>query len=247
MILLTILIFALAIFLGLYFAQIKGAIGENRVARKLNLLPQNQYRLINNVLIKTNNGSSQIDHVLVSVYGIFVIETKNYKGIIYGGEFSDQWTKNVYGNKYKFFNPLKQNYGHIMVLSELLRLDKNMFIPIVVFSDEAKLRLDVKQAVVNISNLNYVIGQYKVPRFQENKLDEIVSIIQSNNIDSKENRKEHVQQVKGQVNAKKTKIKMNICPRCGGQLVKRSGKYGKFIGCSNYPSCRYTAKIETHI
>lgn len=60
-------------FLGLYFTQIKGSIGENRVARKLNSLPQNQYRLINNVLIKTNNGSSQIGHVLVSVYGIFVI------------------------------------------------------------------------------------------------------------------------------------------------------------------------------
>jgi len=33
-----------------------------------------------------------------------------------------------------------------------------------------------------------------------------------------------------------------ICLRCGSQLVERNGKYGKFIGCSNYPNCKYTSK-----
>lgn len=34
----------------------------------------------------------------------------------------------------------------------------------------------------------------------------------------------------------------DVCPRCGGTLVKRSGKYGAFMGCSNYPKCRYIKK-----
>ena len=51
--------------------------------------------------------------MVLSEYGIFVIETKNYSGWILGGEYSEEWTKNVYGKKYKFRNPLKQNYTHV--------------------------------------------------------------------------------------------------------------------------------------
>ena len=33
------------------------------------------------------------------------------------------------------------------------------------------------------------------------------------------------------------------CPECGGELLYRSGRYGRFIGCSNFPTCRYTEQI----
>ena len=36
----------------------------------------------------------------------------------------------------------------------------------------------------------------------------------------------------------------NLCPKCGGELVKRNGKYGEFYGCSNYPKCKYTREIK---
>ena len=61
----------------------KGAVGETVVATELGLLPRDKYRVLNDVTLPTPNGSSQIDHVVVSIYGIFVIETKNYKGWIY--------------------------------------------------------------------------------------------------------------------------------------------------------------------
>ena len=70
----------------------KGAIGEKRVARILEKLPEGKYSVINNLLLNNSGYTSQVDHVVVSVYGIFVIETKTYQGIISGGENSEQWT-----------------------------------------------------------------------------------------------------------------------------------------------------------
>lgn len=57
---------------------------------------------------------------------------------------------------------------------------------------------------------------------------------------SKEETKEHIQEVKTTIKETKKKIKAGTCPKCGGELVLRKGKYGKFYGCSNYPKCRFT-------
>ena len=70
------------IIIGLFFLlrwliPSKGKVGEKVVASKLDHLPKDQYRVLNNVTIPTPKGSSQIDHLVVSIYGIFVIETKN--------------------------------------------------------------------------------------------------------------------------------------------------------------------------
>jgi len=40
------------------------------------------------------------------------------------------------------------------------------------------------------------------------------------------------------------KNKSKVCPKCGGELKERMGKYGKFLGCSNYPKCQYTENIK---
>jgi DNA topoisomerase-1 len=49
---------------------------------------------------------------------------------------------------------------------------------------------------------------------------------------------------KTKINEKIASIKTNggVCPKCGGKLIMREGKYGNFIGCSNFPKCRYTQK-----
>ncbi|MBS4955798.1 MAG: NERD domain-containing protein [Clostridium sp.] len=71
--------------------NIKGSIGERKVSKALNTLDNNEYKIINNLMIITDRGTTQIDHVVISVYGIFVIETKNYKGLIFGNEYDDNW------------------------------------------------------------------------------------------------------------------------------------------------------------
>jgi len=52
----------------------------------------------------------------------------------------------------------------------------------------------------------------------------------------------HNDVIKAKNTETKVKVDAGICPKCGGKLVDRTGKYGDFIGCSNYPKCRYTLK-----
>ncbi len=235
-----ILIAVLVIIIKIFKSRIKGAIGETVVASRLSGLPMEQYRVINDVMLYTDYGTTQIDHVVVSVYGIFVIETKNYKGWITGNEYGDYWTKNMYGKKYSFRNPLKQNYAHVKALEKQLDVGKSKFIPIVAFSDNCEIKVDTEANVIYFSNLKRVIREYTEIKFQEDELDMLEDKIYSINIIEKEERKEHIKNVKMNVQNRNSKISAGICPRCGGQLVPRSGRYGRFVGCSNYPKCRYT-------
>ena len=75
-----------------------GKVGERKVSRKLNWLSK-EYITLNDIMIPTEYGTTQIDHVVVSPYGIFVIETKNYKGWILGDERADEWTQSLLGKK----------------------------------------------------------------------------------------------------------------------------------------------------
>jgi hypothetical protein len=93
--------------------KIKGLIGERRVRKQLSKLPTENYKILNDLIIKGRKVTSQIDHIVISPYGIFVIETKNYKGWIHGSEDSEYWTQTFYKYKTKFRNPIKQNWGHI--------------------------------------------------------------------------------------------------------------------------------------
>ena len=229
-----------SIVITLFKPKIKGWFGETAVAVILAGLDKEEYKVINDVMLKTEYGSSQIDHVIVSIYGIFVIETKNYKGWITGSEYSDQWTKNMYGNKYKFRNPLKQNYGHVKALEMHLELKEDDFIPIVVFSVDSELKVKTTKPVIYTVNLNKEIRKYQDRKFTLEQVECFKNKILELNINSREARKEHVNNIRTDIIEKTNNIENKICPRCGGELVERSGKYGKFIGCSNYPKCRYT-------
>ena len=61
----------------------KGKLGERSVSKRLKRLDNNKYKVINDVILKTSRGTSQIDHLVVSNYGIFVIENKNFSGNIW--------------------------------------------------------------------------------------------------------------------------------------------------------------------
>lgn len=218
----------------------KGAIGEKRVARILGKLPEGKYSVINNLLLNNSGYTSQVDHVVVSVYGIFVIETKTYQGIISGGENSEQWTQNIYGNKYEFRNPILQNYGHIKSLKQTLGDYKNVpFISIVAFSRQANLRVSSNVPVVYWSQILDVIKGYEIPVIKESDVRRITRLLMASNTDSKETRKDHVKNVRANVKKRQETIASGKCPRCGGDLVLRKGKFGPFYGCSNYPKCTF--------
>ncbi|OTG65724.1 NERD nuclease [Acinetobacter sp. ANC 4470] len=100
---------------------LKGKFGEFAVSVHVKKYLTEEYILLNNcTLPDEQSGTTQIDHILLSPYGIFIIETKNYKGWIFGGERQKMWTQKIFKNSYKFQNPLHQNYKHQKVLEAVL-------------------------------------------------------------------------------------------------------------------------------
>ncbi|MBC30954.1 MAG: hypothetical protein CMH48_08915 [Muricauda sp.] len=129
------------LFKKFYLPKIYGSLGEFYVARILKRLNKKDYIVYNNIYLKKNGKTSQVDHLIISIYGIYVIETKNYKGWIFGHEKSKYWSQTLYKKKYKFFNPVIQNWTHINFIKSLSRDLKNThFFPIIVFTGKAKLK-----------------------------------------------------------------------------------------------------------
>lgn len=230
------------VLLKIFGPQIKGSVGEYRVVRQLNKLPKENYRILNDVMLQTEKGTSQIDHIVISPYGIFVIETKNYRGWIHGNEYSDYWTQSIYQKKIRFRNPIKQNWGHIVVLKELLKEYADVpFYSIIVFAGSAELKnVDTKTDVIYDGMIYNTIMNYRgFPSLQLEDIEKIVEQLTALSINDRQARKQHVQDIRSEVMERQLKEDSLICPKCGGILVSRSGQYGEFYGCSNYPKCRY--------
>ena len=231
-------------FLGKWTWESKGDRGEHRVADILASLNENEYRGLNDVMVRTKDGkTSQIDHVVVSAYGIFVIETKNYSGWIFGNEKAENWTQVIYQEKHKFRNPVKQNWSHIYALKDLLAEYKNIpYFPIVVFVGSAELKeIESSVPVVYGSQLLGVMHSKSTARcLSDADVQKISDTLLAKNIGSEETRAEHVQNIRQDVLERKLKMENRICPRCNGELKLRNGKNGKFYGCSNYPRCHFT-------
>lgn len=219
---------------------IYGKIGEQKVKRKLNRLifGRVEHKLINNlILVDENLKSHQIDHVEIRHNGIFCIETKNYSGVIFGNEKQNKWTQCLYGGEKNYFlNPVKQNNSHIYYISKVLG-SKYKINSLIVFVKNNSNNIDCEKVI----NLN------KLRKYLKNYNDGIcLSTEEMNNIyDKLINSNQHISNRTHIKNIRKTQkeINLGICPRCGGSLIIRNGKNGKFYGCSNYPKCKFVKSI----
>lgn len=225
---------------------IKGWMGEvqGTLAKKIFLDPK-VYVDINNITIPTLNGTTQIDHVIVSRFGVFVVETKNMSGWIFGDEKNPQWTQSIFGKKYKFQNPLHQNYRHTKALSDFLGIDHSKFISMVMFWGECELKTPFPPNVMNRGYVSY-IKSYTTVLFSDQDVQEIVTALRDGMLPkSWATRRQHVASLNERFSSTTT------CPKCGNPLVLRKAKSGanagsQFYGCSKYPVCRYVSKLEPH-
>jgi hypothetical protein len=223
--------------------RIKGGVGESRAARELNKLKGDEYEVLHDVLLSTRRGSGQIDHIVVSTHGIFVIETKNYGGWIFGHENSEYWTQTIYKKKTKFRNPIKQNWAHIYALKETLSdFGHVKYNPVVVFAGRAELKGVSAETPVIYSHelLRTVTVQQGTPTLTVEQVHDVAARLRQTNIQDRPGRQAHVHHVRSSAHEREQRERSRLCPRCGGDLVARKGPYGKFYGCSNYPKCRYT-------
>ena len=125
-------------------ARRSGRRGEKMVAKELSRLKGKDFIVINDLMLPASNGrTSQIDHVVVSTRGIFVIETKNHAGRISGGEHAQYWQQHLSSRSFTFYNPLLQNRSHLRAIRRLLpKMDAQLFATMVVFTEA--WRLDIK-------------------------------------------------------------------------------------------------------
>lgn len=226
---------------------IKGWLGEaiGRLAHKLCLDPK-QYISLNNITLSTSHGTTQIDHIIVSPYGIFVIETKNMDGWIFGDEKQPQWTQSLFGKKFPFQNPLHQNYRHIKALQEFLGIEESKFISLVMFWGNCEFKTPMPENV-RTTGYSSFIKKYTEVLLSESEVQQYAATIETGKLPkgllkSFETRATHLASLKERHGS------TSQCPKCASPLVLRTRKSGseagtQFYGCSAYPKCRYTRPL----
>lgn len=242
-------VFAFIIILTLILNQpgVKGFFGERLVRNQLKMLSPENYRVFNNIMIKRDKGTSQIDHLVISPQGIFVIETKNYKGWIHGNEDSEYWTQTIYRSKAKFRNPIKQNWGHIYALKEALPEYQHIsYYSVIVFAGNAKLKnLHTKSQVIYPDQLSETLKSYNgPPQLTNQDMEKIFDSLSESSITDKELKDQHIKRIRWNVKIRGMKENILMCPKCDGRLTKRNGRYGEFYGCENFPRCRYKTELN---
>ena len=227
-----ILIIILAVYLKR--PETRGKRGENRVKWVIGETIENEQYVINDLIVSNNGNTTQIDHIVINPRGVFVIETKNYSGEIYGSENQREWTQVLaYGNvKNKLYNPLKQNATHVY---NVKRIVGNLPIhSLVVFVQNNTYHIEAKN-VIPLSKLKRTLCS-GVSVLTAKQMENAYQLLLASKTEI--STKEHVENIRTQ----QWNVEHGICPRCGGKLVLRNGKYGEFWGCLNYPRCKFIKK-----
>lgn len=223
-------------------AWFKGVLGEWQVNLLIKFfLDKNEYHLIKNVTLSTDDGTTQIDHIIVSKYGIFVVETKNMKGWIFGSANQKQWTQKIFKHTSKFQNPLYQNYKHLKTLEACLNTRNDCIFSVIIFIGDSTFKTKMPENVrLARGGIKYIKSKTDTV-YNDDEVGNIIEQIESGRLERgfKTNR-QHVKHVK---NIVEDKSDIKSCSKCGSDMVLRKATKGKnagnqFWGCSAFPRCR---------
>jgi hypothetical protein len=156
------------------------------------------FHLLNHLTLRLKDKTTQIDHVLVSRFGVFVIETKDYKGWIFAGQGDRYWTQVLYRARYRFQNPIRQNYKHVCAIQELLDfLPPDAIVPIVVFTGDAKFKTTIPDGVFALEGFLAFIERHTTEVLSANRVQFCVGRLESARLSiTKATDVEHVQQLR---------------------------------------------------
>lgn len=214
----------------------KGMAGEWKVRLLIRLrLDRRVYHAFSSVLLPTAAGTTQIDHLLISKYGLFVIETKNMRGRISGGERERTWRQEIGGRTVGFQNPLHQNYLHTRTLHELLGVSEARIFSVIAFVGRNEFGTKMPDNVAQGSGFLRCVRARKNEVLSAAQVAEIIRTVKAERLrNSLRNRRRHVQQVKARLMVKGE----TACPVCGGPMVLREAGGGRmFRGCAAFPRC----------
>ena len=158
--------------------KVKGIIGEAAIKFLARIrLSKDIYIPIHNVTLPSNEGTTQIDHIFVSVYGVFVVETKNMKGWIFGGEKQTKWTQQIYKVKNTFQNPLRQNYKHLKALEGILDIPEGSLKSVIAFTGQCTFKTDLPRNVTQGIGYIHYIKSFKQVILSDEQVNEVVNKI----------------------------------------------------------------------
>ena len=217
--------------------------GEKKTQFNLWLsLSKKLYLRFHDVIIPSQNGSTQVDHILVSPFGLFIVETKNMKGWIFGSESQSHWTQVIYGSKYTFQNPLRQTHRHKKILSKYLGINESHIQTVVCFVGDSTFKTELPSNVLS-SSLGSYIKQFKDTVLSDIEIQRICGLLVNVKTEGKISKREHIQSLQNRHSSD------TICPKCGSKLVERTVKQGPrtgshFLGCNSYTKCHFTKDIQ---
>ena len=153
------------------------------------------YHLMNHVTLRMEDGTTQIDHILVSRFGVFVIETKDYKGWIFANARQANWAQVLFKVKFKFQNPILQNFRHVRAVQDLLDfLPPDAVKSVVVFTGEAEFKTEVPKGVFSLSGFIDYLREQTVELMSINRVQFCVGRLETARLAvSGETDVEHVQ------------------------------------------------------
>ncbi|OUS04083.1 nuclease [Gammaproteobacteria bacterium 42_54_T18] len=223
-------------------AWFKGILGEWQVNLLIKFfLDKNDYHLIKNVTLPTEDGTTQIDHIIVSKYGVFVVETKNMKGWIFGSENQKQWTQQIFKHKSKFQNPLHQNYKHVKTLEACLNAKNDSIFSVIIFIGDSTFKTKVPENVrFARGGIEYIKSKTDIA-FNAEEVAGVIEQIENGRLErSFKTNRQHVRHVQEIIEEKSD---TQSCSKCGAKMVLRKATKGKnsgneFWGCSTFPMCR---------
>lgn len=256
----------LAIVAGLlkspWFKGITGEFLVNTAARLF--LPKDEYHLFKDVTLHAEDGTTQIDHIIVSRYGVFVIETKNMKGWIFGSANQKTWTQKIYKHTNKFQNPLHQNYKHVKTLETLLDIPSSAIHSLVVFVGDSTFKTEMPD---NVTYAGGYIRHIKAKRevvLSQADIDAVIRRIEQLRLQrGLTTNRQHVRHLRQKqtvaspltpsttpsAGSSATPQSPKQCPKCGSEMVLRTTKNGKnagnqFWGCATFPACRGVIQLR---
>lgn len=143
--------------------QVRAKASEDAVSRRLHRLDLRSYVIFDNLILPSNGNTphTEIDHVVVSPYGIFCIETKSHRGLIFGSKNREYWTQCIGNRKFRVYNPLRQNYKHTKALEQLL--GAHIKAPIhsyVIFPQAHRITVDTDTVMNDVTQINKKITRH---------------------------------------------------------------------------------------
>lgn len=185
--------------------EILGRKAELQLAKLLKKQLSPEYVHYHNLILKTAQGDlTEIDHLIVSPYGVFVIEVKNYQGWIFGGEHQAQWVVQHYRRKHSFQNPLRQNFKHTEAVAHLLdisrKTESDNIHSVIAFHQRAQMKTAMPENVLYIEDVYRHIRKLSAfgKKFSDEALLRYTAKFNVIAADAKLLKKQHQQQQQGQ-------------------------------------------------